>query len=338
MRKTIVGDLKRICFAFCLFILLVFSVIIETKALGIYLLIIATPFVLLSIYTISYVKKKIIKPIQCLNEEAKIISTGDLSHKIEHGSDDEIGNFISAFDYMRIKLYEQQKQQIQFENERKNFIDSISHDLKTPLASISAYIEALQDGIVSTPEEAQQYLKVIENKVAVLTELSNQLSISYETPDTLSLALQKVNCYDWAVDFLNDMEVECATNNITLDSYNAISVNEKTNLNIDIYQFDRSLFNITSNAFRYYKNYFSISIEIENGNFLIFIKNDGVTLNDGNLDKIFERFHTEELVNDKGHLGLGLYISKTIINAMKGDIRVKKEEDIIEFQIILPIS
>lgn len=66
--------------------------------------------------------------------------------------------------------------------------------MKTPLASISAYVEALQDGIVSTPEEAQQYLKVIENKVEVLTELSNQLSISYETPDTLSLALQKVNC------------------------------------------------------------------------------------------------------------------------------------------------
>ncbi len=337
MKKTIVRDLIHICCVFFLFLLLIFSLIMEAKVLWIYLLIIAPPFVLLSIYTILYVKKKIIKPIKYLSSEARFISAGDLSRKIEHRSNDEMGDFISVFDSMRSTLYKQQKQQEQFEMTRKNFIDSISHDLKTPLASISAYIEALQDGIVSTPEEEQQYLKVIENKVAVLTKLSNHLSMSYETPDTLSLSSQKVNCYSWSVDFLSDMEVECAMKGVVSEFVNAVPDSDKHNIWIDIYQFDRALQNLASNAFRYYEKYFSISVEIRNDQFVIVIKNDGAKLDNHNLNNIFERFYTEEEVNEKGHLGLGLYISKTIINAMHGEIKVKKEAEMIQFQIVLPI-
>ncbi|GIO23238.1 hypothetical protein J11TS1_18190 [Oceanobacillus sp. J11TS1] len=68
--------------------------------------------------------------------------------------------------------------------------------------TISAYIEALQDGMAESSEEEQRYLKVIQKKVHVLNELSNQLSLSYETPDTIHLEI-----YEWAVDWLESILV-----------------------------------------------------------------------------------------------------------------------------------
>ena len=115
-----------------------------------------------------------ITPLSVLAEEAEKISQGNLSHPIKYEKEDEFGLFITAFDQMRNKLHLQEQQQEIFEKERKHFIDSISHDLKTPIASISAYIEALQDGMAESPEEEQRYLQVIQKKVHTLNDLSNQ--------------------------------------------------------------------------------------------------------------------------------------------------------------------
>lgn len=176
------------------------------------------------------------------------------------------------------------------------------------------------------PEELPQYLNVIENKIAVLSELSNELSMSYEIPETIAAAPQKVNCYSWAVDFLNDMAAECMLKGITPKLKNTLSYHEKACLYIDIYQLDRALLSITGNAFRYCQAYFSILIEIKNHQFIISIKNDGVALDTDSINKIFERFYTEEKINNEGHLGLGLYIAKTIINSFNGKINAKKRK------------
>lgn len=105
-----------------------------------------------------------IAPLSILAAEAQKISQGNLSHRISYKKDDEFGRFITAFDQMRNTLHLQEQQQQIFEKERKHFIDSISHDLKTPIASISAYIEALQDDIAESSEEEQRYLQVIQKR------------------------------------------------------------------------------------------------------------------------------------------------------------------------------
>lgn len=337
MKRGIIYNLLIVCTILCILPLIILLFIAELGILWTYLFLITIPSMVLTIYTILYIRKRIIRPLRYLIDEANSISSGDLSHTIEYKTNDEIGDFISAFDHMRSTLYEQQQQQQQFEIDRKNFIDSISHDLKTPLASISAYIEALQDGIVATPEEEQQYLKVIENKVSVLTELSNQLSMSYKSHDTLSLSLQEVNCLNWTTDFYNDIEVECQLKNISPIFSNYISLKDKVYMRIDICQLDRAIQNILSNSFRYYHQYLAITTEIKNNQFVLSIKNDGAKLSANNMSKIFDRFYTEESLNNEGHLGLGLYISKTIINAMNGEIQATKELGIIEFKIMLPI-
>jgi len=196
----------------------------------------------------------------------------------------------------------------------------------------------LQDGIAATPEEEKQYFKVVENKLVILTELSNQLSLSYSMPDTIHLVAQNANCYHWTSDFFDDVRTECQIHGIAPNLKNLIEVDNKATICIDIYQFDRALQNISSNVFRYTKGFFSISAEISEQKFFLRIENDGVTLPADHVGKIFDRFYTEETGDAQGHLGLGLYITKTVIQAMKGNIQAKIQSGRIIFEITLPIS
>lgn len=336
MKKSIIGSLTRICCLFVVILLVIFSLLVESKSLLIYVVILILPLSALAGYTMLYIRRTVVKPIRYLMEEAQFISNGDLSQKISYDGENEISEFVSSFDAMRQTLYEQQCQQSQFEIERKSFIDSISHDLKTPLASISAYLEALQDGLVSTPEEEQQYLKVIENKVGILTELSNQLSLSYESPETLPLLVQKVNCSAWVSDFFADMELECQMKDVKPRLINRITSVDAYMLT-DALQFDRALQNIINNAFRYYNAVFEVQAEATAGTFMLTIKNDGVKLQHEQTQEIFERFYTEEGANETGHLGLGLYISKTIIQGLNGELTAAVADGIICFTIRLPL-
>lgn len=338
MKKSIIKNLLTICSILCILPLILLTLTVSIGFPVWFLITTLVPTVLLTLYTVFYIKNRIIKPLAALTYETQLISSGDLSHPIEYCKNDEIGSFVSAFDHMRSQLYEQQQQQQQFEVQRKNFISSISHDLKTPIASISAYVEALQDNLAETPEEKQQYLKIIENKLAVLTDLSKQLNLSYATPEALNLSLNNFSCYIWTEEMLYSVESECKIRGIHYRLHNLIEAHDKTTMLIDVFPLERAIQNILSNCYRYTKTLFLMSMEIKEHNFVLTIKNDGVTIHPSHVNKIFDRFYSEELNTAQGHLGLGLYISETIINAMKGEIQVDIEGDIITFEISLPVT
>lgn len=338
MKKGIINNLLLICSILCILPLILLTLTVSIGFPIWFLIIVIVPSVVLTSYTIIYIKKRIIKPLDTLMQEAQLILSGDLSHAIAHCKNDEIGSFVSAFDHMRSQLYEQQQQQQQFEIQRKNFISSISHDLKTPIASISAYVEALQDDLAETQQEKQQYLKIIENKLAVLADLSKQLNLSYATPEALNLSLNNFNCYTWTEELIYSVEAECKIRGIHYNLHNLIEEQDKTSMLIDIFPLERAIQNILSNCYRYTKTLFMMSMEIKEHNFILTIKNDGVSIHPSHVNKIFDRFYSEEMNTAQGHLGLGLYISKTIINAMKGDIQVDIDGDIITFEIRLPVT
>lgn len=337
MKKSIMRDLTTMCSIFFLIPIILILIISQISELWKFLLCLTIPYLFLSILLIRYIRKNIINPIRYLVNEANIISSGVLSHSLTPFRTDELGHLISAFNQMRATLEKHQLSQKQFEEHRKNFIDSISHDLKTPLASISVYIEALQDGMFSSPEEQQQYLNIIKNKMITLTKLSNQLNLSCETVDTVALSLQKIHCYHWTADLFMDLELECRTKGITPSLSNKISATDPFYFQIDILQLDRAIQNITSNAFRHYKHHFSVSAEIKNACFILHLENDGASEELPHPSMLFERFFTGEPMKETGHLGLGLYITKTLIEAMNGNIQAFRNTTILHFKITFPL-
>lgn len=289
-------------------------------------------------FIIRLIYKRILVPISILTNETKLISKGDLSHKINYHYDDEIGRFIAAFDDMRHTLYLKQKEQEQFEIDRKDFVDSISHDLRTPIASISAYVEALQDGIAQSEEEQKDYLSVIQKKIDILQELSSQLHLTYQTTDLLTLNIQSVSPLDWAKEFIEQVKIECLTRKIDVMIDNRLTDSSHYMVEIDFLQLNRALHNILDNAYRFSDKILNLVFDQQDNQLVIRIENDGVTIKNDQLHQIFQRFYTENKQNVKGHLGLGLYIADTLILAMHGQIKATIRNDIIVFEISLPLS
>ena len=109
---------------------------------------------ILLIGLLSYlVSRSVIKPIFVLKDATGKIKEGNLDFQIPVTSHDEIGQLNQGFEEMRKKLKESIEMQTQYEENRKELISNISHDLKTPITSIIGYVEGIKDGVANTPEK-----------------------------------------------------------------------------------------------------------------------------------------------------------------------------------------
>ena len=101
---------------------------------------------------------------------------------------------------------------------------------------------------------------------------------------------------------------------------------------------ERALQNILDNAYRYTKEVLELSVTNKDDLLFITIKNDGAEIKDGSLEQIFQRFYTNNQHNAEGHLGLGLFIAKTLITAMKGHLEATIQKDVITFTVSIPLN
>ena len=302
-----------------------------------FFLMLCIPLALILVYTALFLKRRMIQPIEQVSESAKRISAGDLTEPIHSDYDDELGNFIRSFDEMRKALLEKEQEQLRFEQERHQFISNISHDMRTPISSISAYLEALQDGMADSKEEELRYYRIMKSKLDLLTNLSSQLQLSYLTDQEVPLHLQTVACESWCRSWIEEIRSECAVRNIPAVLQNHILQDDSCFMKIDPMQLNRALQNILDNAYRYAEDLFSVSITRENASLFLRIENDGCCIMPEQAEHIFDRFITGDKKNENGHLGLGLYISKTLLSAMEIEINATVKQKKIVFRIRVPL-
>ncbi|KAF1301439.1 HAMP domain-containing sensor histidine kinase [Candidatus Enterococcus willemsii] len=338
MKKKIIHQILALSFILFVIptIILLFIARIERSNLSVIFLLVGGYIVILLGCIVYLIYRKILLPIAVLRKETGLISQGDLSKKITYQSEDEIGQFIQAFEQMRQALYIRQLEQEQFEIDRKEFIDSISHDLRTPIASISAYIEALQDEIAQTEEEKENYFSVIQSKITILQELSNQLNLSYQSFDAVALIREEISCFEWSQAFVHRVKADCLAKELEVKIDNQLSSDKKI-LKVDRLQLERALQNILDNAYRFTREVLLINIRQDNQHLNISIKNDGVTIKNDQLHQIFQKFYTKNEQNNEGHLGLGLAITDTLITAMDGQITAAISNGMILFTVTLPL-
>ncbi|MEI3614556.1 HAMP domain-containing sensor histidine kinase [Pseudogracilibacillus sp. SO30301A] len=340
MKNSVIKGLILLFLGWCILplITLLFVAQIKEKHQLIFFLFVIFLISILLYLTIRYIKRRVLAPVSILVKETGRISKGNLANPIRYDRKDEIGKLIYAFDSMRDELYAQQLEHQQFEVDRKQFIDSISHDLKTPIASISAYIEALQDGVAQTKSDEEEYFRVIQSKIQLLNELSQQLSLSYQTSDSVPIHIERVDCHEWAQSFLRAVSIDCLAKGIKIETFLDNSSFRRNYMTVDTHQFERAIQNILDNSYRYAKGLLELSVNIQGDLFVITIRNDGAEINDGFLEQIFQRFYTNNKHNAEGHLGLGLFIAKTLITAMKGHLEATLQKDVITFTVSIPLS
>ncbi|PWV95305.1 signal transduction histidine kinase [Paenibacillus cellulosilyticus] len=143
--------------------------------LPILILVLLAVILLTGLLLYRYVTRSVVRPLDVLRRSAEQIKEGDLQFELKPQSRDEIGQLSMTFEEMRRRLNESIQLQLQYEDNRKQLISNISHDLKTPIATIKGYVEGIRDGLANTPEKLDKYVGTIHDKVTDMGRLVDEL-------------------------------------------------------------------------------------------------------------------------------------------------------------------
>jgi signal transduction histidine kinase len=126
-------------------------------------------------FLISFVFKRIRQPLKVLSDGVHQIRDGNLEHRIVYGEPDEFFQICDDFNEMARRLKSSVDEVQKNEHNRKELIANISHDLRSPLTSIKAYVEGLLDGVANTPESRLSYLRIIKSKTEDINSMVSKL-------------------------------------------------------------------------------------------------------------------------------------------------------------------
>lgn len=281
---------------------------------------------------VMWVYRAILQPLHKLQEATKQIRDGNLDFTLDEDTDDEIGMLCQDFEEMRLRLKESSEEKVQYDKESKELISNISHDLKTPITAIKGYVEGIQDGVASSPEKLDKYIKTIYNKANDMDRLIDELTF-YSKIDTNKIPYNytKINVSEYFGDCVEEVGLDMETRGIELGYFNY--VDEDVVVIADAEQMKRVINNIIGNSLKYLdkkKGIINIRIK-DDGDFIqIVIEDNGRGIAAKDLAYIFDRFYrTDSSRNSaKGGSGIGLSIVKKIIEDHGGRIWATSKEGI----------
>jgi signal transduction histidine kinase len=253
------------------------------------------------------------------------INTGSLDKRVPVRANDEVGELAAAFNEMVERLQGSFDRERELESARKELFGAVSHDLRTPLASIRAMIESINDGVVSDEETTKRYLKTIQSEVENLSRLISDLfELSQIDAGILALHVESSSIQDLISDTLESMAAQAAERRLRLEG----QVDEDISpVSMDSQRVQRVLYNLVQNAIRHTPTDGSISIRaVDIGEAVeVQVADTGEGIRDRDVPKIFERAYRADPARqrDSGGAGLGLSIARGIIEAHGGRIWVE---------------
>jgi len=276
-------------------------------------------------------QKMIVNPLSEMSGVARKIAQGDVEKRVEIHSDDEMEEFANAFNVMADSLQK-------VEQNRKEFISNVSHELRSPMTSIKGFIGGILDGVI--PEEKQKYyLNITYEEIQRLARLINDL-LDLSTVESGTYKLDKV-----PVD-INEIVRICILRN----------ENRIRNKNLDVQVFFEGselwvltdedkiiqvVTNLLDNAIKYGKEdgLIKISCRKKGKKANISILDEGPTIAEEDIKHIWERFYKgDKSRTQKVSTGLGLSIVKKIINLHDEEIWVCNKENGVEFTFTLHLA
>ena len=211
---------------------------------------------------------------------------------------------------------------------RRDLIAWVGHDLRTPLTSIRAILEALADGLVEDPETVQRYLKTAQKDIRDLSLLINDL---FEMSQ-MDAGGMHLDCQENSISDLISDTIESFTE---LSQRQGIVLRGKVEPGLDLIRMDtqrigRVLSNLISNALRHTASGGQVLISAEwcsNGSCEVIVEDSGEGIQPEDLPYVFDQFYRGEKSRNRstGGAGLGLAIAKGIVEAHGGSIRVESE-------------
>lgn len=252
----------------------------------------------------------------------------DTNTLIDISSHDRCMKKLAASLNVQLKKLRQERQCFQQGNiELKNAVTNISHDLRTPLTAINAYLDLLDHAEKS--EAAERYIGIIKNRADALTQLTEELfryfiiaSSEYSAPTEL-LSVNSI-LEESILDFYAVLQERKITPDIHMTENKILRKLNRQALS-------RIFANLLSNAVKYSDGDLEISLT-DDGK--IFFSNTALGLSRTQVERLFDRFYTVETAGNS--TGLGLSVSRTLTEQMHGTISAQYEKNRLSICIQLP--
>jgi signal transduction histidine kinase len=286
-----------------------------------------------------FLSENVIARIQQMQQAARQVAGGKLNTRLVVNGRDEMAQLAEAFNEMVIQLDDADQKKHELDVLRRDLIAWVGHDLRTPLTSIRAIVEALADGLVEDKDQHISYLRTAQADIRALSSLIDDL-FEMAQMDAGGLKLEKVDVSiaDLVSDTLEQFSVQAQQAGIRLEGSADAGAAPVT---IDVQRIGRVLSNLVSNAIRHTPSGGAVIITAQrlNHDLRISVTDTGEGIPAEDIPYVFERFYRGEKSRSRmtGGAGLGLAIAKGIIELHDGRIGVNSQpHEGAEFWFLLP--
>ena len=275
---------------------------------------------LAALIAVYFISERVIAPLREISNAAKSFAKGKFDVRVPvHGSD-EVAELALTFNNMAESLNN-------YDNMRNTFMSDVSHDLRSPMTSIAGFIDGILDGVIP-PEQHEYYLRLVSNEVHRLSRLvSSLLNLSRIQAGDRKFTMTRFDICEMVKIILISFEKEIDAKHLDVEFD---LQDERMYVNADRDAIYQVLYNLCHNAVKFSADggKLRISISKQKGKkLLIEVYNEGNGIAKEELQYVFERFYKSDKSRglDKSGSGLGLFISKTIIEAHDERIWVESE-------------
>jgi signal transduction histidine kinase/nitrogen fixation-related uncharacterized protein len=286
-----------------------------------------------------FVFQKIERPLDILSDGVRQISDGNLEYRIDYKEQDEFAPVCADFNEMAARLKASEERTAQHEQSRKELLVGISHDLRSPLTSIRAYVEGLLDGVAKTSEAQRGYLETIKGKAEDIDRMLSKIFLfSKMELGEYPVSPELLQLDDEVRQLVRALGTEYEEKGLTL----AIGSLVPATVFADPDQLRRVLTNIMENSAKYKAKDMGIltfSLREERGGYRLSLCDDGPGVPEEALPHLFEAFYRSDPSRQDPHRGsgLGLAIAANAVQRMNGTIEAKTGENGgLEIVICLP--
>lgn len=292
--------------------------------------------VVIAFIGIMFVSKSIIMPLKQLTHGLRTLSQGEYNNEIKVTSTDEFSDLANAFNDMNRELQEE-------ENLRADFIATLSHEIRTPLSSIQESVNLMAEEVLGEINEKQhKFLSIASSELTRINEMLNQLMhVSKLETGSQPHPREPLETKQLVENCIQSLDAMASLKNITLACNIPKSLPMVRGVREEIQQV---LINIIGNGIKFSPNDSEIIITVQMseipGYILFTIRDHGPGIDENEISLIFHKYYRSKSIRKHmDGVGLGLYISKRIIQDLGGTISVSNNTDIgSTFAFTLPES
>lgn len=319
--RLMLAHLVVLAIAFANIVMTAWLMFISAHDLGL-LAILLTFAAIVALAFAGLTAEQVLRAVHAVAGAARQVAGGQLGIRVAPDGPDELAGLARDFNLMTERLEDAARTRQELEEARRHLFAAISHDLRTPLASIRAMVEAIDDGVVTDAKTTRRYVRTILGEVQRLSGLIDDLfELSRLDAGVLALHVEPGSLRDLVSDTLEALQPQAAEKRLRLHGQVDDTLPP---VPMDAARVQRVLFNLVQNAIRHTPPDGTILLEAQEEPDAVRVdvvdSGEGVAPDD--LPHIFERFYRGEKarVRGQGGAGLGLAIAKGLVEAHGGRI------------------